>query len=99
MGSELVRYGGVGSSRLERRTAKEVAVVQARHRVACARDVARVELVAEVTERALVASAEVTMLEQALAGQSAAAAARGEQIANAATAALVGVVFRAGSTS
>ncbi len=99
MGDELVRYGGMGSSRIERKAAKEIAVARARSAVACARDVAKVEAVAEVAERAMLANAEVTMLEQALAAQNPAVAARVKAVADAGCAATVGIVFRTGGRS
>ena len=94
--SELVRYGGASASRIERRAAKEIAVERARVAVTLARDVAKVEAVAVVAKDAMIANAEVTMLEQALAAQNPAAAARLKAVADAGCTATVGIVFNAG---
>jgi hypothetical protein len=91
-----IASGGWMATREERRAAREVNRVRLRGAVATAYDVTRIEAVEEVAGSALVAAAQVSALESALAQQTPQARARLQHIADSSSIAIAGIVTQAG---
>ena len=98
MGYALVRFGSSNGlpSRLERQTSREITLAHARGSVMAAREEAKVEAIASVTQTALLSASEISMLERLLVSQTPHAVARLQHIADAGIIGIGGVVARAG---
>jgi hypothetical protein len=84
--------GGMSLSRVERRAAKEVAVVRAASSVLAAREATKLDVIAEVAETALLNASAVSSLEAVLVMRTPHAAGRLSYIADAACMAMGKVV-------
>jgi hypothetical protein len=91
-----IQSAGWLTAREQRQAAREITRTQTRSAVITAREVAKVEAVAEVAESALVATSEVSALEAALMQRTPHAQARLQHVADAGCAAMAGVVMRTG---
>ncbi len=85
-----------GLTRLERRAASEIAVTRAASSVLAARETARLDLIADVAETALVNASAISSLEAALVMRTPHAAGRLGYIADSACMAMGKVVARTG---
>lgn len=95
--SDLVPLGGgLLPSRIERATSRAVERVRADQAVAAARETARVEIVAEVTETALLAASRVAAVESLLLSRTPHAEMRLRHIADAGCIGMTDVVIKAG---
>jgi hypothetical protein len=95
--SDLVPLGGgLLSTRIERTTARQLDRIQAGKMVAAARENARIEVMAEVTETALLAASHVAAVEELLVSRTPHAEARLRHIADAGTVGMTEVVLKAG---
>jgi hypothetical protein len=84
------------STRLDRAVAEETTLARANARVAAAREAARLEAIADVTELALLATAQISAVEGALMERTPHAALRLQHIADTGCAGMAGVVLRTG---
>jgi hypothetical protein len=91
-----IRSGGWLETREQRRAAREITRTRLRGAVVTAREVTKVEAVAEVAESALLATSEVSGLEAALIQRTPHAQARLQHIADSGSAAMANIVLRAG---
>jgi hypothetical protein len=96
--SDLVPINAAGllQSRVERQTSRSLEVIRARQVVAAAQEVAKVEVIAETTQAALLAASQVSVLEDALAARSVKNAERLRHIADAGALGMTEVVLNAG---
>jgi hypothetical protein len=83
----------LGTPALSRRTSKEVALIQANQSLAAAREAARVETIAEVTQVALSAASRVSTVEALLVSRTPHAELRLRHIADAGVASMAAVVM------
>lgn len=91
--TDLVLYSsGANITRAERRAAKEIALMRAASSVLAAREAAKVDAIAEVAQTAVVAAAELSVLESALATRTPQAAGRMAYINDRACTAMGGVI-------
>ena len=93
MGLPVLATLGGPVSRLDRRASREVTLVRASGSVAAAREAAKVEAVAEVTEVALAATGRVSAVVALLVAHSPRAEARLRHIADAGVAGMANVVL------
>jgi hypothetical protein len=94
--SDLVRWtGGLASSRIERQTDRAVARVRAHQAVVTARQVSRVEAIADVTEAALLATSHIAAMESLLVTRTPRAEERLRHISDAAALGMTEVVLSA----
>ena len=96
MANHPVLASSRGLSKLERRAASEIAVTRAASSVLAARESARLDLIADVAETALLNASAVSALEAALVMQTPHAAGRLGYIADSACMAMGKVVARTG---
>lgn len=96
MASELVPLSGAFPSRLERRTAKDIARVRARGAVVAAREMAKVEAVADVAKTALTETADVVGFYTLLVARTPEAQVQLEHVTSAACAAIADGVLHSG---
>ena len=95
--SDLVPLGGgLLSTRIERSTGRQLDRIQAGKMVSAARENAKVEVMAEVTETALLAASHVAALEALLVARTPHAEARLRHIADAGTIGMTETVIKAG---
>jgi hypothetical protein len=99
--NDLVRLNGTGNggllpSRIERQTGRALEVVRARQLVASAQEVARVQVIADTSQAALLAASQISLIEEALSARSPQAAERLRHIADAGALGLTDVVLNAG---
>lgn len=96
--SNLPIFSGLGLSgnRIERHTSLEIARANADSAVATARDVARLDAVAQVTETALLATSHVSAVEALLIERTPHAARRLQHIADAGCVGMASIVLGAG---
>lgn len=92
----ILANGGLASAKLDRRITREVAEAKGFGAVLAAREIAKVEAVANVTEAALVATAHVSSVEALLMSQVPHAEARLRHIADAGCAGMGYVVVSMG---
>jgi hypothetical protein len=83
-------------SRTQRQTGQALERIHARQAVAAAQEVARVEVIAETTQAALICASQVSVLEDALAGRSPKNAERLRAIADTGALGMTEVVLNAG---
>ena len=99
MGQALERFMGSDSAlptRVEREAARQVAAITARNRVAVAREVAKVQMVQDVTQEALLAVSDISAMESLLVARTPHAIARLQHIADAGTIGIASVVVGTG---
>lgn len=87
---------GLGDVALERRTSRAVARIQSDSAIATARETARLDAVAQVTETALLATSHVSAVEALLIERTPHAARRLQHIADAGCVGMASVVLAAG---
>jgi hypothetical protein len=90
----LSSFGELASTRVERRASREIARAQAYGACLAAREVAKVDAIAEVTETALIATSHVSAMEALLISRTPHAEARLRHIADAGTAGMASVVMK-----
>jgi hypothetical protein len=88
----LSSSSSLGLTRVERRAAKEIALSRAASSVLAARAEAKIDAIADVTERALLNAGDLSCIEQVLVARSPHAAGRFGYITNQACVAMGGVV-------
>jgi hypothetical protein len=88
----LASSRGLGLTRVERRAAKEIALTRASSSVLAARESAKADAIASVTETVLLNAYDVTCLECALVARTPAFAGRGAYIGDKATTAMASVL-------
>lgn len=95
--SDLVPLGGSGflQSRVERQMSRSLERVRASQALVTAQEVARLEIVQDVTEAALMSASQVAAVEALLVARTPHAAARLQHIAEAGTLGMADVVLRA----
>ena len=91
-----IQSGGWLATREQRRAARDITRLQTRSAVITAREVAKVEAVADVAESALIATSEVSGLEAALIQRTPHARIRLQHIADSGSAAMANIVLRTG---
>ena len=92
--TDLIRYkNDLQPSRIERQSSRAVERIQARQSVTAAREAAKVEVVAEVTEAALLATSHISALESLLVTRTPRAEERLRHIADAGSFSLVEIVL------
>ena len=95
--SDLVPLGaGLLSTRIERTTGRQLDRIQAGKMVTAARENARIEVVAEVTETALLAASHVAAVEALLVARTPHAEGRLRHLAEAGTIGMTDIVIKAG---
>lgn len=87
---------GLPANRLERHTSLEIARIDAGSRIATARETARLDTVAQVTEAALLAASHVSAVEALLIERTPHAARRLQHIADAGCVGMASIVLGAG---
>src|ERR1019366_47412 len=92
----VVASGGWLTKRAQRRAARDITRIRLRGAVVPAREVTKVEAVADVAESALLAASEVSSLEAALVQRNHHAQARLQLIADSGSSAMADVVLRTG---
>jgi plasmid replication initiation protein len=91
--TDLVPFSsGLGLTRVERRTVKEIALARAASSVVAAREAAKVEAIAEVAQTALIGAYDVTGLERALVARTPAFADRAAYLTDRAVVGMGGVL-------
>lgn len=87
---------GFGLSRIERSASRAITTVRSQQAVTTARELAKLEVVADVTESALVSASRISAIEVMLAQQNPAAAQRLAMIGDIGAMSLAEVVMKAG---
>jgi hypothetical protein len=93
----LSRYGDLGNRSVERQMTKEMTRVRAYGLAVSAREIAKVEAVANVTEAALLATSHISAIEALLIGRTPHAEDRLRHVADAGTAGLANIVLKTSS--
>jgi hypothetical protein len=91
-----IQSGGWLATRAQRRAARDITRIRIRGAVVTAREITKVEAVADVAESALLSASEVSSLEAALVQRNPQARGRLELIADSASSAMADVVIRTG---
>jgi len=98
MGDLIPSGGGFVPSRIERAAGREIASVRARQAVVTARETAKLEVISDVTESAMLSANRVSAIEAMLAQQNPAAAGRLAAIGDVGAMGLAEVVMRTART-
>lgn len=95
-GALEIRSSGWLATREQRRAARDITRIRIRGAVVTAREVAKVEVVDDVSQAALIAASDVSSLEAALIQRTPHAQARLQHLADSGSAAMASIVLRAG---
>jgi hypothetical protein len=91
-----IQSSGWLATREQRRAARDITRIRVRGAVVTAREVAKVEVVDDVSQAALIAASDVSSLEAALIQRTPHAQARLQHLADSGAAAMASIVLRAG---